>query len=141
MKAIVTASVQAHAQFYDLDPMGIVWHGHYPRFLELARVAVMEKIGYGYAAMQASGFAWPIIDMHLRFARPMRLAQIVDISAGIIEWENRLKIAFSISDGNSGARILRASSVQVAVNIADGAMLWQSPPALLERLEPYLCAV
>ncbi len=72
MTPIVSASVQAVPQFYDLDPMGIVWHGNYPRFLELARVALMDRIGYGYAAMKASGFAWPIIDMSMRFARPMR---------------------------------------------------------------------
>lgn len=138
MKPIVSACVEAMPQFYDLDPMDIVWHGHYPRFLELARVAVMEKIGYGYSAMKSSGFAWPIIDMHMRFARPMRLAQRVEISAGIIEWENRLKIAYAIRDAASGTRVMRAASVQVAVNITDGVMAWQSPAALLERLAPYL---
>ncbi len=138
MTPIVSASVQAVPQFYDLDPMGIVWHGNYPRFLELARVALMDRIGYGYAAMKASGFAWPIIDMSMRFARPMRQEQWVEIIAGIIEWENRLKITYAIKDRASGARIMRASSVQVAVSVADAAMQWQSPAALLDSLAPYL---
>ena len=67
MRAIVSASAEATPQFYDLDPLNIVWHGHYPRFLELGRVAVMDKIGYGYAAMAESGFAWPFSDYRMRF--------------------------------------------------------------------------
>jgi acyl-CoA thioester hydrolase len=137
MKPIVSASVQTAPQFYDLDPLGIVWHGHYPRFLELARASLMDKIGYGYEAMKLSGFAWPIIDMHLRYARPMRLGQPVEIDAGIIEWENRLKIVYSIRDLETKARVMRAASVQVAVCAADGQMQWQSPPVLRACLEPY----
>ena len=73
MKAIVTASVRARPEFYDIDSMNIVWHGYYPRFMELGRVAILEKIDYGYEAMIASGYGWPIIDMRFRYARPMRL--------------------------------------------------------------------
>jgi acyl-CoA thioester hydrolase len=138
MKALVAASVQASPQFYDLDPLNIVWHGNYPRFLELGRVALMDKIGYGYLEMAASGFAWPVIDLHMRYARPMRLAQRVDIEAGIVEWENRLKVSYEIRDAASGARVMRASSVQVAVSIETNEMQWISPPVLLERLSPYL---
>jgi acyl-CoA thioester hydrolase len=138
MKALVAASVQASPQFYDLDPLNIVWHGNYPRFLELGRVALMDKIGYGYLEMAASGFAWPVIDLHMRYARPMRLAQRVDIEAGIVEWENRLKVSYEIRDPESGARVMRASSVQVAVSIETGEMQWISPPILFERLSPFL---
>lgn len=138
MKPLVSASVQTAPQFYDLDPLGIVWHGHYPRFLELARACLMDKIGYGYEAMKLSGFAWPIIDMHLRYAQPMRLGQRVEIDAGIIEWENRLKIVYSIKDLAQRTRVMRAASVQVAVRVADGQMQWQSPPVLRACLLPYL---
>ncbi len=87
MKAIVSETAKVCPQFYDLDPMNIVWHGNYPRFFELARTALLAKIGYGYDAMLASGFAWPVIDMHIRYYRPLRLARWVDVTASITEWE------------------------------------------------------
>jgi acyl-CoA thioester hydrolase len=138
MKALVTATVQAAPQFYDLDPLNMVWHGNYPRFLELARVALMDKIGYGYKDMQASGFEWPIVGLRMRYVRSLRLAQRFSIEAGIIEWENQLKIAYELRDASDGSRIMRASSVQVAVEAATGEMQWASPPILRERLSPYL---
>ncbi len=138
MKAIVYASAEATPQFYDLDPMNIVWHGHYPRFLELGRTAVMNKIGYGYKEMVESGFAWPIIDMRMRYARPMRLEKPVKITAGIVEWENMLRVTYLIQDAESGERVMRASSSQVALRIGTDEMLWVTPPILREKLAPYL---
>lgn len=138
MKAIVSACAEATPQFYDLDPMNIVWHGNYPRFLEVGRVAVMDKIGYGYKEMVESGYAWPIIDMRMRYARPMRLAEPVRVTAGIIEWENILRVVYSIVDVASGERVMRASTSQVALSISNNEMQWVAPPVLREKLAPYL---
>jgi acyl-CoA thioester hydrolase len=138
MKAIVSASAEATPQFYDLDPMNIVWHGNYPRFLELGRMAVMNKIGYGYQEMVTSGYVWPIIDLRMRYARSMRLEQPVKITAGIVEWENTLRIAYQIVDVATGLRVMRASSSQVALAINGNEMLWVAPPILREKLAPYL---
>ena len=138
MKAVVSASAEAAPQFYDLDPMNIVWHGNYPRFLELGRNAVMDKIDYSYEAMAASGYAWPVIDLRMRYARPMRLGKAVTITAGIVEWENILRISYLLRDVETGARVMRASSSQAAVSISSGEMLWVTPPVLREKLSPYL---
>jgi acyl-CoA thioester hydrolase len=138
MKPIVSATAEATPQFYDLDPMSIVWHGHYPKFLELGRVALMAHIAYGYREMVESGFAWPVIDLRMRYARPMTLGKPVTILAGIVEWENLLRISYLIRETHTGERIMRASTSQAAVEIATGAMQWVTPPALRERLSPFL---
>lgn len=138
MKAIVSAMVQTRPHFYDLDPMNIVWHGNYPRFMELGRVAILDKINYGYDEMIASGYGWPIIDMRFRYARPLRLHQTFEVHAGIVEWENRLKIDYEFRDPETGQRLTRCTSVQVAVDIKTETMLWESPPILREKLSPWL---
>lgn len=138
MKAIVSASAEATPQFYDLDPLNIVWHGNYPKYLELGRCALMEKIGYGYDEMAASGYVWPFIDYRMRYARPMRLNTPVRITAGIVEWESMMRIVYAIEEAGSGARVMRASSSQVAVSIETNEMQWQSPPVFLDKLAPFL---
>lgn len=138
MKAIVSETVRTCPQFFDIDPMGVVWHGNYPRFFELGRAALLTKIGYGYDSMLESGFLWPVIDMHIRYYRPMRLGQWLDIIAGITEWDNRLKIDFLARDAASGAKLSKASSVQVAVDIKSNEMQWETPAILKEKLAPYL---
>ncbi|MEQ8266971.1 MAG: acyl-CoA thioesterase [Parvibaculum sp.] len=138
MKAIVTATAPVEVHFHDLDPMNIVWHGNYARFFELGRSALLGKIGYGYAAMKASGFAWPVIDMHIRYYRPLMLGQRAEIVAGIVEWENRLKIDYLIRDAQSGQKITRGHTVHVALDIATEEMQWETPAILREKLASWL---
>ncbi|WP_300379130.1 thioesterase family protein [Henriciella sp.] len=137
-KAILTASAQAQAQFHDLDPMNVVWHGNYPRFLELGRVALMDRLDYNYAQMEASGYAWPVIDMHIRYAHPVVLHQSIIVTAGLLEWENRLKIAFEISDEETSKRLVKAHTVQVAVDAGSKKMLWETPDVFRKKVEPFL---
>lgn len=138
MKAIVSASARFVPQFYDIDPMHIVWHGNYARFFELGRCAVMDKIGYSYDQMRDSGFAWPIIDMQLRYYRPLRLGQQAEVTAGIVEWENRLGVRYLIQDVATGQKLTRGITIQVALDIKTEEMLWETPAILREKLSPYL---
>ena len=32
-------------QFFDVDSMDIMWHGHYVKYLEMARCQFLEEIG------------------------------------------------------------------------------------------------
>ena len=129
-----SAEVEVQVQFYDLDPMEVVWHGNYVKYLEVARCALLDAIGYNYAEMKASGYMWPIIEMNLRYAAPATFGQRLRLSAEIVEWENRLRIDYLVSDAATGRRLNRATTTQVAVDIASGEMCFVSPPILFQKL-------
>jgi acyl-CoA thioester hydrolase len=128
------AESETQVQFFDLDPMAIVWHGHYVKYLEIVRGVLLDSIDYNYAQMKASGYVWPVIDLHLRYIAPASFTQRLKLRAEIVEWENRLKIAYLISDAVSGHRLCRATTTQVAVEISTGEMCFVSPPVLFEKL-------
>lgn len=128
------AEIEIQVQFFDLDPMQIVWHGNYVKYLEVVRCALFDKIDYNYAEMGASGFSWPVIDMQLRYINSAVFGQRLKLRADIVEWENRLKIDYLITDAESGARLTRASTTQVAINMTSGEMCFVSPPVLLKKL-------
>jgi acyl-CoA thioester hydrolase len=128
------AEVELQVQFFDLDPMQIVWHGNYVKYLEVARCALLDKIGYNYEQMRDSGYMWPIIEMNLRYAGPAAFGQRLLLRAEIVEWENRLRIDYSILDAASGKRLNKATTTQVAVDLKTGEMCFVSPPVLFEKL-------
>lgn len=109
-------------------------HGHYAQYLEAARVALLAKFDCGDAQMQASGYVWPIIEMRMKYMAPLEFDQPVRIRATIVEWEHRLKIDYLISCLHTGRRLHKASSVQVALDMASRRMCWVSPPVLWEKL-------
>jgi acyl-CoA thioester hydrolase len=129
-----SAEAEIQVQFFDLDPMEVVWHGHYVKYLEVVRCSLLDTINYNYAQMKASGYAWPVIDMQLRYIDSARFGQRLKLRAEIIEWENRLKIGYLVTDAPSGRRLLRASTTQVAVDMATREMCFVSPPVLFEKL-------
>jgi acyl-CoA thioester hydrolase len=129
-----SAEVELQVPFHDVDSVGIVWHGHYAKYFELARCALLDTFRYGYLQMIESGYVWPIIDFHLRYIKPARFEQKLRIRATLEEWEYRLKIAYVVSDAASGERLTRGHTIQVAVKKDTGEMLLASPPVLRERL-------
>ena len=127
-------TIDIKAQFYDLDPMQVVWHGNYARYFEEARCALLDRIGYNYPQMQESGYMWPIVDMRIKYVRPLRFAQEATVTATIVEYENRLKIDYLIADKTTGEALTKATTTQVAVLISTGELCLESPAALLDKM-------
>jgi len=132
---VLQAEVEILVPFFDVDSMDVVWHGHYVKYFEVARCALLERIGHNYQQMRDAGYAWPIIDVQLRYMRGARFNQRILVRADLVEWENRLKINYLIRDAETGERMTRGSSVQVAVDIASREMLLASPRVFVEAVE------
>lgn len=128
------AEVEITPQFYDIDSMDVVWHGHYVKYLERARCALLDQLGYNYEDMRQSGYAWPVVDLRMKYIRPARFKQPLLIRADLEEWENRLKINYIITDKATREKIHQAMSIQVAVDMQTGEMCYVSPPALVEKV-------
>ncbi len=132
---VIQNEVEILVPFFDVDMMEVVWHGHYVKYLEVARCALLDKIGHNYAHMRDAGYAWPIIDLQLRYMRGAKFGQRLIVRADLVEWENRLKINYLITDALTGERMTRASSVQVAVEIASLEMQLASPQVFVAAVE------
>src|SRR3546814_5621875 len=102
---MISAEVDITPQFYDLDPMHIVWHGNYARYLEHVRSALLDKIGYNYQEMIDSGCMWPIVDMRIKYVKSIRFHQAIRIQAMLAEYENRIRIYYRICDRPTGAML------------------------------------
>ncbi|VUD68871.1 hypothetical protein TDB9533_04230 [Thalassocella blandensis] len=134
----VEASVEV--PFHDVDQMGVVWHGYYAKYLEIGRCVLLDKIGYNYPQMVESGYSWPIIDMHIRYPKPARFQQKLTVKTRLVEWENRLKIDYLIVDQQTGQRLTKAHTVQVAVDMESQEMCFESPACFVEKVQRELQA-
>ena len=134
-KGVLHTDTEILVPFFDVDSMHVVWHGHYVKYLEVARCALLDRVGHNYTVMNDSGFAWPVIDLQLRYVRGAVFGQKLNVRASLVEWENRLKINYLITDLVTGERLTRAVSVQVAVEIASREMQLASPKVFVEAVE------
>ena len=130
----LTHEIELVPAFHDVDSMDVVWHGHYVKYLELARCALLDKFDYGYVRMRESGYSWPIVDLRMKYSRSATFDQPIVVRAEIVEWENRLKMDYTIRDAKTARRIHTASSIQVAVDLATNEMQYVCPRVLWDRL-------
>lgn len=138
---VMHTNVDIVVPFFDVDSMDVVWHGHYVKYLEVARCALLDDIGHNYTQMKASGYAWPVIDLQLRYVQAARFGQRIRVRADLVEWQNRLLIHYLIQDATTGQRLTRASSVQVAVKLGTHEMQLVSPDVFIQAVERRLHAI
>jgi len=132
------AQIEMAVPFVDVDSMGIVWHGHYVKYFELARCELLNQIGFGYTAMHTSPFSWPVIDMKLRYVQPVKFEQKIQIAAQFIDWDVRLKIGYLITDAVTNARLTKGHSVQVAVNRENHELQFGLPDIMSRKIDQWV---
>ena len=138
MQRLVSAEIDLKVEFYDVDSMRIVWHGNYIRYMEQARCALLDLIGYNYNEMEAADIAWPIVDIHVKYISPLIFNQKFRVRATLVDWENRLKIEYLIFDPETGKKITKAHTVQMAVDMQKQESLFVTPPQVRDTIENVL---
>jgi acyl-CoA thioester hydrolase len=131
---MATATIVTKAQFHDLDPMNVVWHGNHVRYLEHARTELMEQLGFSYREMQASGYLWPIVDLRVKYIRPIHFGRTFSVEASLVEIENRLRIDYRIRDQKTDEILAKATTIQVAVNASNGELCLEVPAEVVAIL-------
>ena len=126
--APLTVRVARPVLFSDVDPMGIVWFGRYPLFLECGAGILTRETGLGYESLMAAGLLAPIARMVVDYIRPLRLGEEITVEAAMI-WSGsaKLNIEYALS-GADGSLRARAATTQLFVDAATGQPHWVMPP-------------
>ncbi|MYM63979.1 thioesterase family protein [Pseudomaricurvus sp. HS19] len=131
---MISAEIEVTVPFHDIDVMEIAWHGHYSKYFEIARCALFDKLDYSHIVMRETGYLWPVIDLHIRYVKPALFQQRLKVRATLTEWENRMKIDYRITDADSGARLTKGHTIQVAVEAGSHELCFVSPDVFLEKV-------
>ena len=51
-EGVLQAEIEMVVPFFDVDMMEVVWHGHYVKYFEEARCALLDKLGHNYRQMR-----------------------------------------------------------------------------------------
>lgn len=128
------ATLAINVPFFDVDAMEVVWHGHYVKYLEMARSELLRQFDYDYPTMRELGHIWPIVDLRLKYVASARYGQDITVTATLVEWENRLRIDYVIRCCETDKTLTKATSIQVAVDTTTQEMLFESPDILFTKL-------
>lgn len=134
MKKIVTKT-KIKVPFYDLDPMNIVWHGNYVKYLETARCDFFAKIGYNYFQMKDDGCVYPIAKMDFKFIKSAKFEDELTVETILQELEPAIILKYNVYHNDE--KIMTASTMQIGVEISTGKSLYKAPTKLLEKVNEF----
>lgn len=125
--------------FHQVDPMGIVWHGHYIAFFEDARRGFARKYGIDYPVFMEHDLAAPVVQAWADYLSPARMGDLLDATARFYRPESvRMEFGYEIRLQSDGRLIATGGTVQVLTTPAGQlALAW--PPFMKElflQLEP-----
>lgn len=118
--------------FNEMDPMGVVWHGNYVNYFELARSALLAKIGLTYTDMQQRGHYWPVVKLRCKYIKSATLDQRLAITAELKDYTNSLTMSFIIRDAESGDILTKGETMQMAVDVRTGSTSIVNPDYFIE---------
>ena len=86
MRQAALADFRATMRIYweDTDAAGIVFYANYLKFFERARTEWLRSLGFGQEALRTdAGIAFVVSETRLRYRRPARLDDVIDVSVAV----------------------------------------------------------
>jgi acyl-CoA thioester hydrolase len=133
MRRPCETSVEIEIPFHDVDALGVVWHGHYFKYLELARTALLRPRGLDAGDLIPSRYGFLVIESRCRYSAPLRYGDRARVDAWLRDTRRRIAVAFEVHNLTLGRRSARAHTV-LAITDAEGRLLLETPSAIRERL-------
>ncbi len=133
----MAAGTYLHRVLYgDTDQMGVVYYANYLRFFEGARNEWIRAHGITYAEIEAAGLMLPVIEAHVRYARPARYDDLLEIATVVSATRVRLSFRYQVRKSGDPETLIEGFTVHASVTKAGRPTRF--PPWLDEKLRPHV---
>ena len=129
-------TVELHVPFHDCDPLGIVWHGHYLKYLEIARCDLFKSLALDVADLIELEIRMVVSEVRCRYTAPLRYGDHVKITAWFSETTPLLKVSYDVENVTTQRRCVRGFT-RLALASKEG-RLFDSLPEPVRRRIPSL---
>ncbi|ETD25069.1 acyl-CoA thioesterase [Helicobacter macacae] len=135
--AHITKKYDFIAEFFDIDSMGVMWHGNYVRYMEAARCRFLDEVGFSYLKMKEAGFALPVVKLDCKYIAPIEFNKRFCIEVELLEFECFFRLGYRFVD-ISGARLCQAHTSQVAILLESKETCLYLPSEFRESLSAFI---
>jgi acyl-CoA thioester hydrolase len=115
-------------RFNEVDPLGIVWHGHYIRFFEDGREAFGAEHGLSYMDIYRHGYFAPVVKLNCDYKKSLEYGDVAVIETSFINHSAaKLVFKYRITLEKTSEIIAEGESTQVFVGVNDKSLQLTAP--------------
>jgi len=127
-------STSIRVRYGETDQMGVVYHGNYATYFEVARTEWLRSLGVNYKYMEDSGIMLPVISLSFNFIKSAKYDDILTITVELKK-SPLVKIEFDYEIVNQNKeRISTGNSVLAFINMETNKPT-KCPDYILEKLD------
>ena len=91
------------AQYHETDKMGFVHHSNYIKWMEEARVAFMDELGFSYHALEDLGIVSPVTGISIEYKKSTDFDDLIEIRVSVLRYTGvRLEISYEMINKETG---------------------------------------
>ncbi|HZG83583.1 thioesterase family protein [Paenibacillus sp.] len=104
-------SITLRVRYQETDQMGVVYHGNYVTWLEIARTDWTRAHGFPYRDIEERGLLLPVVDVSVQYHSPARYDDEVEVRCKVAEvGPVRLRFEYEVRLAQESDRLLATGS-------------------------------
>ncbi len=120
-------------RYGETDQMGVVYHGNYAQYLEIARIDWLDALGISYRKMEEEGVMLPVYEIKIKFRKSARFDDVLKIVTRLKE-KPGVRIEFEYEIFNQHEELLTEAETSLIFMDKEKMKPIKCPADLLEKL-------
>ncbi|WP_339627475.1 thioesterase family protein [uncultured Maribacter sp.] len=128
-----TNEISFRIRYSETDQMGVVYHGNYAQYLELARVEWLRSLGISYKSMEEGGIMLPVISLSINYLKPALYDDLITVKV-ILKKKPAVRIEFDYEITNEAGDLLVTANTVLVFMDTKRKRPTKCPQILLDKL-------
>jgi len=121
-------------RYAETDQMGVIHHGTYATYFELARIEWLSSLGLSYAKLEAQGILLPVLSLSTEFKHPLHFEDQIQIQI-YLDSEPTSILDFSYKIFNQDMVLCTTAKTRLAFMNAETRKIMRCPELFLNALD------
>ncbi|WP_405414325.1 acyl-CoA thioesterase [Maribacter sp. Asnod1-A12] len=128
-----TNQISFRIRYSETDQMGVVYHGNYAQYLELARVEWLRALGISYKSMEEGGIMLPVISLSIKYLKSALYDDLITVKV-ILNEKPAVRIEFDYEITNEAGELLATANTVLVFMDMERKRPTRCPQILLDKL-------
>ena len=124
---------QLSTRYAETDQMGVIHHGTYATYFELARIEWLRSLGLSYAKIETQGILLPVLSLSIEFKHPLYFDDHIQIEI-CLDFDPISTVDFSYQIFNQDKVLCTTTKTRLAFVNAETRKIMRCPEFFLNAL-------
>ncbi len=131
-----THHTNVKVRYAETDQMGVVHHGNYAEYLEIARIDWLQQFDISYAKMEKEGIMLPVYSMEFRFLKSALFDEVLTIKTRLMDLPS-IKISFQYDIFNQDKELITTASTVLVFMDSNSKRPIRCPQYILDKIKEF----